>query len=235
MDSSNRGRVVILAGGMGKRLAPYTFVIPKPIVPIGTTPSIEVVLRQLARRGFLDITIAVGHMSDIIRAVAGDGSKFGVTISYSQETKPLGTIGPLTLIDGLTDDFLVMNADLLTDLDFADLWSFHRSHGGAATVATYVKTTKLELGVLQLDEQERLVGFEEKPTLRHTVSMGIYVFNPTRARRYPTEHVLRIRFVDAESAGQGRTGSRLSFWRTVAGHWRAGRLRKGPGGIRHAT
>jgi NDP-sugar pyrophosphorylase family protein len=177
MDSAQRGRAVILAGGMGKRLAPYTFVIPKPIVPIGTTPIIEVVLRQLARRGFREITIAVGHMSDIIRAVAGDGSKFGVTIEYSQETKPLGTIGPLTLIDGLTDDFLVMNADLLTDLDFADLWAFHRSHGGVATVATYVKTTKLELGVLQLDDQQRLVGFEEKPTLRHTVSMGIYVLN----------------------------------------------------------
>jgi NDP-sugar pyrophosphorylase family protein len=177
MASNARGRVVILAGGMGKRLAPYTFVIPKPIVPIGTTPIIEVVLRQLARHGFRDVTIALGHMSEIIRAVAGDGSKFGANISYSQETKPLGTIGPLTLIDDLTDDFVVMNADLLTDLDFGDLWSYHRGHGGIATIATYVKTTKLELGVLNLDDQERLVGFEEKPTLRHTVSMGIYVFN----------------------------------------------------------
>ena len=177
MNASTRGRVVILAGGMGKRLAPYTFVIPKPIVPIGTTPIIEIVLRQLARFEFRDVTIALGHMSEIIRAVAGDGNRFGVNISYSQETKPLGTIGPLTLIDGLTDDFIVMNADLLTDLDFADLWSYHQKHGGIATVATYVKTTKLELGVLNLDSQERLLGFEEKPTLKHTVSMGIYVFS----------------------------------------------------------
>lgn len=171
------GRVVILAGGKGKRLAPYTFVIPKPIVPIGTTPILEIVLRQLARHGFRQVTIALGHMSEIIRAVAGDGSRFGVEIAYSQETQPLGTIGPLTLIDDLTENFIVMNADLLTDLDYADLWTFHRRHGGIATVATFVKQTRLELGVLQTDGEGRLVGFEEKPTLRHQVSMGIYVFN----------------------------------------------------------
>jgi NDP-sugar pyrophosphorylase family protein len=177
MSVSPRGRVVILAGGMGKRLAPYTFVIPKPIVPIGTTPILEVVLRQLARFGFRDVTIALGHMSDIIRAVAGDGTKFGVNISYSQETQPLGTIGPLTLVGDLTEDFVVMNADLLTDLDFGELWDYHRAHGGIATVATCVKTTKLELGVLQVEDDDRILAFQEKPTLKHTVSMGIYVFN----------------------------------------------------------
>jgi NDP-sugar pyrophosphorylase family protein len=177
MSSSVRGRVVILAGGKGKRLAPYTFVIPKPIVPIGTTPILEVVLRQLAGFGFRQVTIALGHMSEIIRAVAGDGSRFGVDIAYSQETKPLGTIGPLTLVDDLTEDFIVMNADLLTDLNFAELWDYHRRHQGIATIATYVKATKLELGVLQTDDNDRLVGFEEKPTLQHKVSMGIYVFN----------------------------------------------------------
>lgn len=172
-----RGRVVILAGGMGKRLAPYTFVIPKPIVPIGTTPILEVVLRQLSRFGFRDVTVALGHMSDIVRAVAGDGSRFGVQISYSQEDKPLGTVGPLTLIENLSDDFIVMNADLLTDLDFGDLWEYHRRHRGIATIATFVKTTKLELGVIRTDPEHRIIAFEEKPTLHHTVSMGIYVFN----------------------------------------------------------
>ena len=181
-----RGRVVILAGGKGRRLAPYTFVIPKPIVPIGTTPILEVVLRQLARHGFQQVTIALGHMSEIIRAVAGDGSRFGVQISYSQESKPLGTIGPLTLIDDLTDDFVVMNADLLTDLNFGDLWEYHRRHGGVATIATYVKETKLELGVLETDDENRLVAFEEKPTLRHKVSMGIYVFNKRALEFVPT-------------------------------------------------
>jgi NDP-sugar pyrophosphorylase family protein len=174
---NTKGRVVILAGGMGKRLAPYTFVIPKPIVPIGTTPVVEVVLRQLSRFGFRHVTIALGHMSEIIRAVAGDGSKFGVEISYSQETTPLGTIGPLTLIEDLTDDFVVMNSDLLTDLNFGELWTYHRAHGDIATIATFEKATKLELGVLQTDDQDRIVAFEEKPTLRHKVSMGIYVFS----------------------------------------------------------
>lgn len=176
-STASPGRVVILAGGMGKRLAPYTFVIPKPIVPIGTTPILEVVLRQLARFGFREVTIALGHMSEIIRAVAGDGSRFGVSISYSQETKPLGTVGPLHLIQDLSDDFIVMNSDLLTDLDFTDLWNFHRNHGGIATIATFEKATKLELGVLETDNDGRIVAFQEKPTLRHKVSMGIYVFN----------------------------------------------------------
>lgn len=174
---TTRGRVVILAGGKGKRLAPYTFVIPKPIVPIGTTPILEIVLRQLAAHGFRQVTLALGHMSEIVKAVAGDGSRFGVEISYSQETDPLGTIGPLTLVDGLTDDFLVMNADLLTDLDFGAFWDHHRTHGRLATVATFVKETRLELGVLETDANQQVIGFEEKPTLRHQVSMGIYAFN----------------------------------------------------------
>jgi NDP-sugar pyrophosphorylase family protein len=175
--SSRKSRVVILAGGVGRRLAPYTFVIPKPIMPIGTTPILEVVLRQLSRYGFERITIALGHMSEIIKAVAGDGSRFGVQLSYSQETQPLGTVGPLMLIDDLTDDFIVMNADLLTDLNFADLFDHHVSNGAIATIAAFEKTTRLELGVLQTDALNRIVGFEEKPTLRHKVSMGIYVFN----------------------------------------------------------
>jgi NDP-sugar pyrophosphorylase family protein len=185
--SAHRGRVVILAGGMGKRLAPYTFVLPKPIMPVGTTPILEIVLRQLAHHGFRDVTIALGHMAEIIRAVAGDGSKFGVNISYSQEPKPLGTIGPLTLIPDLTDDFIVMNADLLTDLDFTALWEFHREHRGIATVATYEKTTKLELGVLRTNDRGQIVGFEEKPTLLHKVSMGIYVFNRSVFRYIPDQ------------------------------------------------
>ena len=170
-------RAVILAGGMGRRLAPYTFVIPKPIVPIGTTPIVEIVLRQLAFHGVEHVTIALGHMSEIVRAVAGDGSKLGIRLDYSEEEKPLGTMGPLRLIPDLEDDFLVMNADLLTDLDFGALAAYHRAHGGPATVATYVKATRLELGIIETDAQARIVGFEEKPTLRHKVSMGIYAFN----------------------------------------------------------
>lgn len=209
------GRVVILAGGKGKRLAPYTFVIPKPIVPIGTTPILEVVLRQLARHGFSDVTIALGHMSDIIRAVGGDGSRFGVSITYSQEPKPLGTIGPLALIPDLSDDFIVMNADLLTDLDFGDLWRYHKAHRGIATVATFEKTTKLELGVLRTDGDARIVSFEEKPTLRHKVSMGIYVFNRAVLEYVPADVSFGFDTLMATLLARGETVRSYDF----AGRW----------------
>ncbi len=180
-------RAVILAGGAGRRLAPYTFVIPKPIVPIGTTPILEIVLRQLAHYEFRHVTIALGYLADIIRAVAGDGSRFGLRIDYSEERMPLGTMGPLRLVRDLPDDFLVMNADLLTDLDYDDLWQFHRRHGDSATVATYVKTTKLELGVIETDGAGRIHGFQEKPALQHQVSMGIYVFRRSVLRHIPED------------------------------------------------
>lgn len=178
---------MILAGGLGRRLAPYTFVIPKPIVPIGTTPIVEIVLRQLARDGIRHVTIALGHMSEIVRAVAGDGSKFGVRLDYSEESTPLGTMGPLRLIPDLGENFLVLNADLLTDLDFGALARFHLSHGEPATVATYVKTTRLELGVIETDDQARIVGFREKPVLHHKVSMGIYAFHRSVLEFIPEE------------------------------------------------
>jgi NDP-sugar pyrophosphorylase family protein len=183
--STSEKRAVILAGGKGKRLAPYTFVLPKPIVPIGTTPILEIVLRQLRYYGFRRISIALGHMSEIIRAVAGDGSKFGIEIDYSDEERPLGTMGPLTRIPDLPDDFLVMNADLLTDMDFDALWRFHLGHGGPATVSTYVKSTRLELGVLETGPDGSIVGFHEKPVLEHKVSMGIYVFKKSVLTHIP--------------------------------------------------
>jgi NDP-sugar pyrophosphorylase family protein len=180
-------RAVILAGGKGTRLAPFTFVIPKPIVPLGTVPVIEVVLRQLQHHGFGRVSIALGHMSEIVRAIGGDGSRMGIHIDYSDEPRPLGTMGPLTLIPDLPESFLVMNADLLTDLDFGDLWEFHRRNGSLATVATYVKTTRLGLGVLEHDDEFRVTGFQEKPALQHKVSMGIYVFRKDVLRFIPPD------------------------------------------------
>ena len=124
---------MILAGGKGRRLAPFTFVIPKPIVPIGTMPILEIVLRQLAHHGIRRVTIALGHMSEIVRALAGDGSRFGIDLDYTDEPQPLGTMGPLRLVKDLPEHFLIMNADILTDLDFRAF--FDRATGAILALA----------------------------------------------------------------------------------------------------
>jgi NDP-sugar pyrophosphorylase family protein len=185
MAASSDKRAIILAGGKGRRLAPYTVAIPKPVVPIGSTPIIEIVLRQLSHYGFRHVDIALGHLSEIVRAITGDGSRFGIEISYSDEPEPLGTMGPLKRIPDLGGEFLVMNSDILTDLDFDALWRFHRRHGHLATIATCTKVTRLELGVIECDGSGRITGFAEKPMLRHTVSMGVYVFRFDILRHIP--------------------------------------------------
>jgi NDP-sugar pyrophosphorylase family protein len=170
-------QAIILAGGKGTRLFPYTVSIPKPLIPIGDTPIIEIVLRQLSHFGFRNITLALGYMADMMQAFVGNGSKYGVSIQTSLETKPLGTIAPLKLMSHLEENFLVMNGDLLTDINYKDLYDRHMALGGKATVATYTKKTKLQLGVLDADKDGRIVGFREKPVLENKVSMGVYMFN----------------------------------------------------------
>jgi NDP-mannose synthase len=171
-------KAVILAGGKGRRLAPYTTILPKPLMPIGDVPILEVVIRQLKRAGFDEITMAVGHLAELLIAYFGEGSKWDVKISYSQEDQPLGTAGPLGLVSGLDEPFLVMNGDLLTTLDYRALWTFHRSCGTIATLATFRRDIKIDLGVIETDEQDRVKGYIEKPTYHYTVSTGIYVFEP---------------------------------------------------------
>jgi len=170
-------RTVILAGGKGTRLRPYTTVLPKPLVPVGDMPILEIVIRQLAAQGFRHLTIAVGHLAELIQSFFGNGSKWGVAIEYSIEDKELSTIGPLKLIRGLTGDFLVMNGDLLTDLDFRKLVEFHRSRRAALTVATCRREVIIDFGVLQATDGHRIIGFEEKPQKAYRVSMGVYVLN----------------------------------------------------------
>lgn len=169
-------RAVILAGGKGTRLKPYTTVLPKPLMPIGDMPILEVVLRQLKRAGITHVTLAVGHLAELLEAFFGDGSKFGMRIDYSREDKPLGTAGPLTLIDDLSDTFLVMNGDVLTTLDYGHLIQTHKDSGAVATVATHEREVRIDFGVLQMDENNRLTEYVEKPTLPYRVSMGVYVF-----------------------------------------------------------
>lgn len=171
-------KAVILAGGKGKRLAPYTTVFPKPLMPIGDIPILEVVLRQLKAHGCEHITLAVGHLAELLRTFFGDGNKLGMKIDYSVEDKPLGTAGPLALIEGLQEPFFVMNGDILTDLDFTALYKYHIQRGAAATIATYERTVKIDFGVLEPDSDGFIANYIEKPSYDYRVSMGIYVFDP---------------------------------------------------------
>ncbi|KKH95137.1 nucleoside-diphosphate-sugar pyrophosphorylase [Methanosarcina sp. 1.H.T.1A.1] len=170
-------QAVILAGGKGTRLAPYTMVFPKPLMPIGDVPILEIVIRQLKKHGFTKIVLAVGHLAGLIEAYFEDGSKWGVEITYSREDEPLGTAGPLALLDDLDENFLVMNGDLLTNIDYSDLMCHHLESGALSTVSIYTKEVPISLGVLKLDDDGKIVDYIEKPTLKYKVSMGIYVFN----------------------------------------------------------
>lgn len=171
----SRKRAVILAGGRGTRLRPYTVVLPKPLMPIGEYPILEVVVRQLAKAGFNHITMAVNHQAELIRAFFGDGAKWGVEIDYSQEREPLGTMGPLNLIPNLPDHFLIMNGDILTDLDFAKFYDAHVASDAVFTISSHERVQKVDYGVLKADESGRLIGFDEKPSNAYLVSMGIYM------------------------------------------------------------
>ncbi len=179
---------VILAGGRGVRLRPYTTAFPKPLVPIGDEMAIiEIVLRQLRAAGFTDITIAIGHLGQLIRAYCGDGAQWGLSISYWSEDQPLGTMGPLVSnLDELPEHFLVMNGDVLTDLDYAGLVNGHIGSGAPITVATYNRTVRIDFGVLEIggDDHDRIVAFREKPTEHFSVSMGIYALSRETLRPY---------------------------------------------------
>lgn len=171
-------KAILLAGGKGTRLAPYTTILPKPLMPIGDQPILEIVIRQLARAGFTDITLAVGHLAELIRAYFGDGRKLGVQLTYSREESPLGTAGPISLVPDINDTFLVMNGDLLTTIDYAALLAYHRARGAIATLTAYAREEKIDLGVLHSDPDNWLTDYVEKPTYQYHVSTGIYVFEP---------------------------------------------------------
>jgi NDP-sugar pyrophosphorylase family protein len=178
-------RAVILAGGMGTRLRPYTVVLPKPLMPIGQYPILEVVVRQLAGRGFRQITMAVNHQANLIKAFFGDGTRWGLAIDYSLESIPLSTIGPLKLVKDLPEQFLLMNGDVLTDLNFREFCDAHVSAGRTFTIGAAPRTNVIDYGVLETDGDNRLCGFHEKPAHRYLVSMGVYVVNRSLLERVP--------------------------------------------------
>jgi NDP-sugar pyrophosphorylase family protein len=180
-------RAVILAGGEGTRLRPYTTVLPKPLMPIGDRPVLDIVVRQLKRHGFERITIATGYLAELIEAFFRDGESYGIPIDYFREREPLGTVGALALIEGLAgDDVLVMNGDVLTDIDYGALLERHRAGDAAATIATKQREIQVSLGVLRFADTEdptRLTGYDEKPKIDYIASMGVYCFAPRALER----------------------------------------------------
>jgi NDP-mannose synthase len=171
-------KAVVLAGGKGARLEPYTTILPKPLMPIGEMPILEVMLRQMKVAGIEQVVLTVGHLSELLRAFFKDGSQFGINITYSYEQCPLGTAGPIALVDGLDETFLVSNGDVLTTLNLRDLIKFHREQKGIATIAAHHRESKIDLGVIQKDGDCRITGYIEKPVYNFLVSMGIYIFEP---------------------------------------------------------
>lgn len=170
-------RAVILAGGKGTRLRPFTATLPKPLVPIGDRSILDIVLMQLKHYGITRVTITVNHLSHLIMAYFGDGKRLGLDIDYSIEDKPLSTIAPLKLIKDLPENFLVMNGDVLSDLNYDNFRQFHSDNDADITVATFERDSKIDFGVLRTDSDNRIVGFEEKPVYHFSVSMGIYLIN----------------------------------------------------------
>lgn len=169
-------KVIILAGGKGTRLNPYTIVIPKPLVPIGEYPILEVVIRRFKKCGFKDIVLSINHMSELIKSYFGNGKKLGVNIKYLMEDKPLGTAGPLSLLRDTGDNFIVINGDVMTDLDFSKLTAYHKNGGQIATVVSFKKKIPVDLGVLEAGSNGLIKEYIEKPILKYDVSAGIYVF-----------------------------------------------------------
>jgi len=182
---------IILAGGKGTRLRPYTSVLPKPLMPVGDYPILEIVLRQLKADGVTHTTLTVGHLASLIESYFGQGEKLGMDITYSREDHPLGTAGPLGLIEPPKEDFLVMNGDLLTTFPFGEFAEQHKQSGAMCTVGVYRKTVKMSLGVLDL-EGDKIVGYREKPELVFPVSMGIYMFSPDVLQYIPKNQYLDL-------------------------------------------
>ena len=209
-------QAVIVAGGQGIRLRPYTTLIPKPLVPIGDQYSIiEIVLRQLAEQGFERVVLAIGHLGNLIRAFVGDGSQWGIEVEYFQETSPLGTIGPaLMILEHCPDNFLVMNGDILTDIDYADLLTTHIASQAPLTIATNERETRIEFGVLDLHDNA-VTSFREKPTMKYAVSMGVYAVARRALQGYPAGSPLGFDDLIIDLLRRGESPASYPF----SGYW----------------
>jgi NDP-sugar pyrophosphorylase family protein len=172
-------KAIILAGGKGTRLEPYTTVFPKPMLPVGDKPILDIVIQQLSHYGVKEIILSVGYLAELIQAYYNQNNPPNdVSLSYVKEKRPLGTAGSLSLMSDLTETFLVMNGDVLTSLDYRNLFKFHKKNKGIMTIAMHKRKVDIDFGVISTDEKYRLTGYDEKPMLDYLVSMGIYVFEP---------------------------------------------------------
>lgn len=203
---------VILAGGKGTRLRPYTTTIPKPLVPIGDEAAIlEIVLRQLAHNGFRRVTMAIGHLGELIRAFVGDGSQWGLDVDYATEDRPLSTMGPVVaILDRLPERFIVLNGDILTDLRYSDLLAAHEDSTAPLTIATYRRQVEVDFGVLTV-EAGRVVGFSEKPKLDYQVSMGVYAVSRSTLASYPRGEALGFDRLVLDLLAAGRPPASYEF------------------------
>ena len=184
-------KAVILAGGRGTRLAPYTYVIPKPLMPISDMAILEVILYQMKHSGIDQVVLTVGHLAGLIQAFFQDGYKYNLEISYSHETKPLGTAGPLSQVPDLSSAFMVCNGDVLTMMDFSKFMNFHHENGGICTIAMHEKNHKINLGIIeQNDGNYEVINYIEKPTFEYKVSMGLYIFEPDVLKYIPKDEYL---------------------------------------------
>ena len=189
-SKQSKMRAVVLAGGKGTRLAPYTRIFPKPLMPIGDYPILEIMLRQMKHAGIRHVTLTVGYLGNLMRLFFQDGSRLGMHIDYADEAKPLGTSGPIANVEGLEDTFLVTNGDVLTDINLAELIAYHREQNAIATIATHKRKVNINLGVVELDKQNTMVDYFEKPSIDYLVSMGLYVFEPRVLQYIPKNEYL---------------------------------------------
>jgi NDP-mannose synthase len=201
-------KAVILAGGKGRRLHPYTTNFPKPLMPVGDKPILELVIERLRKADIREIIITTGHLENLIRAFFQDGSEFGVDIEYSRENEPLGTAGPINLVrQKLTDTFLVMNGDVLTDLDFHAMLEQHRHSGNLATIALSHRKAHIDFGVVELDDSGRFKNWIEKPDIDYLVSAGIYFLEPAALNSLPNSGFFNLPdLIQAIHADEGRVG-----------------------------
>jgi NDP-sugar pyrophosphorylase family protein len=178
-------QAIVMAGGKGSRLHPYSALFPKPLMPLGDKPVLEILLHQLRAAGVTEVILAVNHLRHLLEAFFGDGSRFGLSVTYSVEDRPLGTAGPVGLVlDRLDEHFLLTNGDLLTTLDMGAMRADHFARHADATIGSYRRELRSEFGLLEVDDTMRMTGYREKPIYQHLVSMGIYVLRRDAVRPF---------------------------------------------------